>query len=245
MGKKRVLEKDQSDLQEESYEEEAKPSQKSLNAPQKVAKISKPLPEGYKCKICGVEDHHAAYDCPHKVKKFEKPAKVAKTAENTDTTTAKQTTSNDDSTSTNMSVFISGLPYDLNRETLLKFLLDEGCDPEMVKKDIKLVMFEDNSKKCKGLAYVKCHTEEQLAKCIAINGKKFGPLNLSIERVESNRPKANKTNHKNVVQVHGANAKRCFRCGMHHDPATCSNPRICYRCKSTEHLSNACPMKKN
>ena len=38
--------------------------------------------------------------------------------------------------------------------------------------------------------------------------------------------------------------KRCFRCGGVHDSATCTEARVCYRCKSTEHLSSACPLKK-
>ncbi len=234
MGKKRVFEADVSD------QEDLAEVPDEIIEPKKSEKKPKQLPDGYICKICGMEEHHAAYDCPHKVKKFTKTPKES----NNNNQVANDTEVADEVVATRHTVFISGLPFDLNRESLGKYLQDEGCEVGVIKKTIKLVMFEDNPKKCKGLAYVKFQNDEQVEKCLGLNGKKFGPLNLSVERVESSRPKTTKKSHPKAVMVHGANAKRCFRCGLHHDPSTCTNPRICYRCKSTDHLSSACPLKK-
>ena len=37
--------------------------------------------------------------------------------------------------------------------------------------------------------------------------------------------------------------KKCYRCGEDHEPKTCTNLRVCYRCRGTDHLSVDCPKK--
>jgi len=231
MGKKRAFNLD-SDFEEMISSGNALSSSDTSSTAELInsSKKFKPLPSGYVCKICGMEDHHAVYACPHKIKKYSNQEKSSTELCISETSKSVQT------------VFISGLPYDLNREALIKYLSDEGCMLNLTKKDIKLVMFEDNPKKCKGLAFIKLHDDE-VTKALALNGKKFGVLNLSVELVDGNRPKSTKKSHKNVTN-NEKNVKRCYRCGMLHDPSICSNPRICYRCKSTEHLSSVCPLKK-
>ena len=251
MGTKRTFD---SGSDSDSAAEEEKPSSNRKTANNEVAssssKKSKPLPPNYVCKICGAKDEHAVYECPNKIKNFgkSKASSENSTFEIVKSSEPVEKHASDDTAehSSNMSVYVSGLPYDIKRESLVAFFVEHGCSATGLdaKRDVKLVMFDDNANKCKGIAFVKFHDEEQLQTCLEINGTKFGKKSVTIERVVS-RPKPTKVdNARHIEREKKSGPKGCFRCGMLHDPLTCSNPRICYRCKSTEHISSQCPFKK-
>lgn len=258
MGTKRTFASD-SDSDNEQDHNSAPQTEKNVasNSSSNAVKKSKPLPPGYVCKVCGAKDDHAVYNCPNKIKNFGKvsSSSVQNSAQSSSFEVVKAEAneteaveSNAVESTTSMSVFISGLPFDIKRESLVSFLVEQGCNAASLdaKRDVKLVMFDDNPNKCKGIAFVKFHEEEQLQQCLQISGTKFGKMSLTIERVTS-RPKpagkpVSRVNEREKKKSSGP--KGCFRCGMQHDPSTCTNPRICYRCKSTEHISSQCPFKK-
>lgn len=105
------------------------------------------------------------------------------------------------------------------------------CTGKLTTKRVKLVMFDDNSKKCKGIGFVRLSSEEDMQKCLDANGIVFRDRIIKITRV--------------LPSENDGKKKACYRCGKMHDPLTCNNPRICYRCKSTSHLSSDCPLKKH
>ena len=130
-------------------------------------------------------------------------------------------------------------------------------------RDVKLVLFDDNPMKCRGLAYVTYKSPDAMQKAInTLHGKVMGKLSLSV--VKAN-PTSTNHNKKPTPAGNGPDKKRkkfasldadsdaavaakqrkprCYRCGGSHDPTECNNPRVCYRCRSTEHLSSDCPFK--
>jgi len=157
-----------------------------------------------------------------------------------------------------LSLFVSGLPFDTNKGEFLKFInkslntSDHTC--ELTTRDLILLNFPDNPSRCNGLGYINCSSEADYQKCLEVlNGLQYGKLRLTVvpsaqERKKSDR---NQSNSKDEDQTNKKRRKgeagrtpRCYRCGQMHDPTTCSNPRICYRCRSTEHISSQCPHKK-
>lgn len=143
---------------------------------------------------------------------------------------------------------------------------------ELKTKDIILLNFPDNPSRCNGLGYINCSTKEDYDRCIdVLNGKYFGKLSLSVkpsnlptkkasanlERINAKREKKKekkamkksgilpeKSEGDGSAGVKKEKVKHCYRCGQLHDAAMCTNPRICYRCRGTDHLSSQCPHKK-
>lgn len=259
MGKKRTFDSDSDSENEErqvaNSDDEETSNRKVSASSSSSNKKSKPLPPGYVCKVCGAKDDHAVYNCPNKIKNFGK-VKSSSEKKSSEPSTFEVVKSEPEQSEEaensaavephSMSVYVSGLPFDIKREKLIEFFVEQGCNPATIdaKRDVRLVMFDDNPNKCKGIAFVKFHDEDQLQKCLEINGTKFGKMSLTIERVvsKSKPPKPSRDVQKREKK--GGGTKGCFRCGMLHDPSTCTNPRICYRCKSTEHISSQCPFKK-
>lgn len=182
-------------------------------------KSKKPLPPGYACNCCGAVELHAVYDCPDRVAQPKEDRKIP-----------------EQSKLTKFKVHISGLPFSTTVKSLMNFL-NEGCtsvDLQVGEKDIKLVSFTDNPKKCKGLAFVSAATERLYNRLLSINGRLYDDLIIKVEKISTtNLRKPEKDRLE----------KRCYRCGEYHDPQTCSNERICYRCRQTGHLSKFCPLK--
>jgi hypothetical protein len=85
---------------------------------------------------------------------------------------------------------------------------------------------------------------------LTLNGKKLGRLNISaIESATSDgsqrKPLANTELLSSVnKKIKKEQGPRCYRCGGAHDPKTCENPRVCYKCRGTDHLSKDCPKKR-
>jgi RNA recognition motif-containing protein len=202
----------------------------------------KPLPAGYVCNACGMAGSHAIYNCPLKKKKRDLAgATDAGSCNITNNTNERKKpklvdadNSLEPSSNFKSSLFISGLPFEVSKNDVIQIITESGCIDVPSHKDIKLVMFDDNSKKCRGLCYVKLKSEEDFKKALKLNGKLIGSKRLSVQRSESRQ----KTKPAPVSLQ-----KRCYRCGKPHDPSTCNNPRVCYRCGSNEHLSTNCPQK--
>lgn len=189
--------------------------------------------------------------------------------------------------STKHVVFISGLPFSCKATEVIAVFQSEGIGSDLSRKDVRLVMFDDSPQRCKGLAYVTFHSEDDYKMALALTNRTMAGRTLLIEVCKPNRSAITAGNGNN----HGDNggggggakqledrsksggrgsrnhddhpasssssssfgkkkissstsSSRCYRCGMQHDVNQCTNKRICYRCKSTEHLSNQCPMKK-
>lgn len=256
MGKKRTFDDDDIGQSTEQVGE----SVEETNAPRKQVKAAKPLPPGYVCNACGMKDDHAIYNCPLKVSKKEGDKKSGSTSNSATTTTssapavtaaATMANENNSSTSFKKYVFVSGLPFDMTKARLLE-LIDEN-DPanpiDLELRDIFIVTFKDNPHKCRGLAYITCHSKAQFDKVLTVHGKKLGRLNISAVESATSDGSARKPIENSELLAKGQKVKRqggprCYRCGGDHDPNTCENPRICYKCRGTDHLSKDCPKKK-
>lgn len=266
MGKKRVFDEDGDENTNEQSEVQPEEQPETTTTTNKK-KEKKPLPPGYTCKACGMKDDHAIYDCPQKIKKLKK--ETNETNETEGEALSKPTTSNKTTSSSSItptasvlpiipklkSIFLAGLPFDITKEKIIELILEDNPHrplKDLATKDIILLCFPDNPKRCKGIGYINCSNDEDYERVLStLNGKKVGKLNLSAQ--PSDEKKIQQNAQQNAQQNgHGMNHKvnkeprkpRCYRCGLEHDPATCENPRICYRCRSTEHISSQCPHKK-
>ena len=104
-------------------------------------------------------------------------------------------------------------------------------------KFVNVITFED-SKRCKGMAYVSFNDPKGAAAALAMDGEKLGDrwLSINLAEVKSEKRKSGPE----------SSGRACFRCGKRgHNPKNCESKRVCYRCKSTEHMSSACPQKKS
>jgi hypothetical protein len=216
-----------------------------------AAKNKKPLPPGYVCKACG-NGGHAIYDCPLKVSKKEPAAAGAGNEAKADTKatkTDKPTPSKgNDSAAPKASApvpnvnktYVSGLSFDMTTDKLKAFFEERNCKV----KDATLVTFDDNKSKCKGFGFVTFLDADSTTAALALSGFDMGKKTLNV--VPCVVKEQEKSPRKNADEPRPKKAKvpKCYRCGENHDPATCSNPRICYRCRASTHLSSQCPMKK-
>lgn len=244
------------------------------SAPEAAAasvKAKKELPAGYVCNACGAVGQHAIYECPQKVSK--KKAKkadageseatkstnesAAKPAASSSSEAAATTADNEADTAAPAikTVFLSGLPFDITKDKLLKTIesiSDAVCN--LSQRNITLLCFQDNPNRCRGIGYVNCEHEDDFQRCLQLQGMTIGKMTISAQ--ESKLP-AKQPHHQAVADMGpnggkgpSAQAKkakgppRCYRCGQMHDPATCSNERICYKCRQPGHLSSQCPNKK-
>lgn len=252
MGKKRFID-ETADVDETNEQITSNDNIEIEENDRKKQKTKKPLPPGYVCNACGKKDDHAIYDCPSKLskKQFEQAGKSnsktsapIKKKEEADTP-AEDTDDKEEIKS--WSLFISGLPFDTNKVEFLKFIKEkvEMDNLSLNTRNIILLNFPDNPNRCNGLGYLNCNSEEEYNECISkLNGQSYGKLALSV--VPSSQPRKTREERKNKPKPKKEKdaTPKCYRCGQAHEPKTCTNPRICYRCRGTDHLSNACPQKK-
>jgi hypothetical protein len=125
-------------------------------------------------------------------------------------------------------VFMSHLPRSWKRDNILSFLNGREISGDAIS-NIKMVTSEtDGETEFKGIALVTVIGLEALAKILQLNGDKVADRDII---VKINEPQKRES------------VKHCFRCGGIHDPSTCNNPRICYKCRTSGHLSSECPKK--
>eukprot|EP01039_Chlorochromonas_danica_P005853 gene5854-6446_t len=137
------------------------------------------------------------------------------------------------------SAFVSGLSFETTRESLLQLIQENVKEPlPLTARDIIILSFPD-SKRCKGLAYVNFDREEHLQLCLSLDGLPHGDRTLSFQK--SAQPV--KSRKQAGLEKSRQTGPRCYRCGGKHEPKECTNPRICYRCRSTEHISSNCPLR--
>ena len=174
----------------------------------------------------------SSYDCPLRVKEVEKtlcePKETLEACESNRPRYYK--------------VLISGLPFNATVETVLEFINDSSREQLKVNKsDIRLVMFDDNAQKCKGLAFITAFSNKAYSRLLSFNGKLMGGRVLSVEKVVDK--KKNATIPPELDCKLHVGEKRCYRCGEFHDPKACTNERLCYKCKGNDHISSQCPKK--
>lgn len=179
---------------------------------------AKPLPEGYICKACG-KGGHPIYECDVYIDKKKK--------KKSETVVPRQ------------KFFVSGLPHSHTAEEFESYLKQNGISSDNIK--VQLAM-RSNGTESKGYGIVTLDAESTDA-MLALNEATVGHRQINIKLDD---PTAKKTKAKPQIEsgaIATATTARCFRCGEHHNSRDCTNPRVCYRCKSTEHISSDCPKK--
>lgn len=248
MGKKRIFDEDEAGDAEEISQQVDYEINRERNPP----KVTKPLPEGYVCNACGAVGEHAIYNCPMKVsKKKQKTSTNASSSSSGVNVAARDESVNDESEPTIFPVFVSGLSFDMTKIKLIDMIKeannteDEESKCDLTPKDIILLSFPDNPNKCNGLAYVNCTNMDDYNRALKLNGTPCGKMKLSAvpSTQETKKHKAEDNRKEKKLRIK-SEIKHCYRCGGDHDPKTCTNPRICYRCRATDHLSSQCPKKK-
>lgn len=214
----------------------------------RVPKEKKPLPPGYVCKACGAADEHAIYDCPlHKKQKQKKKkgpeADDSKEDEGDEEEKGKKET---------LVCYIDGLKFNTDVARMLMILAEKEC-VGVAPKGVTIVPFPDNKEKCK-FVLVAFASLDDSRRCVEqLHGQRIDDRLVRAyfysPKVQQKDGGGDKAKYKSKGKFKsGADkmaAKRCYRCGGEHDPATCNEARVCYRCRSTEHLSSACPLRKN
>ena len=122
---------------------------------------NKPVPVGYVCQACQNKNStiHWIYDCPDKI---HRPGcnQLAKKDRGIHVPSTRK-------------VFVSGLPFDWKRKDLVDLFRNE-CGA--IVEHCKLIMFED-TKRCKGQAFVTFDNDESAKKGLKLNGKKLDIVN--------------------------------------------------------------------
>ena len=134
-------------------------------------KKSKALPNGYVCSACGAQGEHAIYDCPQKLpKKPKKESSVLFEVEESNEEEKGQR--REKGVSRKFTLLLSGLPFTTTKKSLITLIQDEVKE-EIPPKNINLVMFDDNPKRCRGLAFVKLETKAGYDRLLLLNGKTY------------------------------------------------------------------------
>jgi hypothetical protein len=133
-------------------------------------------------------------------------------------------------------IFLSKIPKSWVEKDVMKFFADNGISTDKLS-NLKLVADAKSNYMFKGIVLVTATGDEAISKVIALNGHELEGKQIVVKFNESLK-KQNREPPQGV--------KTCYRCGQIHsqDPKQCPNPRICYKCKGTDHLSSDCPKKK-
>ena len=233
-------------------------------------KSIKPLPPNYVCKACGAVNEHAIYDCSLKKSKALEE-RAAKSAAHVAPSSISSSSSSSSSSKT--VVMLSGLSFDTTIGKLITFLEEKSCDLNLVpqkQKGVNMLKFED-TQRSKGVAFIRYLDAASAQQCIdTLDGTKFAETSSALvlkavlansahapppssslsSSSSSHHPHQNSSSSSSSSSSsrkklpNGGGSGRCFRCGGAHDAQTCTAARICYRCKSDQHLSSNCPLKK-
>jgi len=178
---------------------------------------AKPLPEGYICKACG-KGGHPIYECDIYIEKKKKQRMEKKV-------------------SPLQKFFVSGLPHSHTADEFESFLKANGITSDNIK--IRLAM-RSNDTESKGYGIVTLDASNTKV-MLALDETTVGHRQINVKLDDPGAQMAKKS--KRAMTQESASSSRCFRCGEHHLSKDCTNPRICYRCKSTDHISSDCPKK--
>eukprot|EP01031_Cornospumella_fuschlensis_P030499 gene30499-36862_t len=247
---------DASSASSSSEEDQPKPKQQKTENTKSEQK-PKALPPGYRCNACGAVDDHAIYNCPNKVPKNGKQAANQPNSSSTGPATTTSSTTDkkkekkerkkekakSERREYKRSIFVSGLPFTSTKESILKLFNDhiEG-EFSLKPRDVVLLTFPDSPQRCKGLAYMNFADEDEFNRALAVDGIKVEnkTLNVTESKIATKSSSSSPAEAKKYVKT-----KRCFRCGKAgHEPKECTNPRVCYKCLGTDHISKNCPKKQ-
>jgi len=148
-SQKRKRDGDDTEMQTEGNENTppAKPTKKKKSR-------SKPVPDDYTCQACknACEPRHWIYDCPQKVtvRGRNQVAKKLRGLHDPDP----------------RKVFVTGLPFDATMKGVIDLFQDQNCGPVA---SCKLLKFPD-TKRCKGMGYVKFETEDGAQMALKLSG---------------------------------------------------------------------------
>jgi hypothetical protein len=155
-----LLEKDE-DVDDEEPKAQVDSATRQDGNPKKKPKSLKPVPSDYICQACQNKHTpiHWIYDCPDKIYR---PGcnKLTKKERGIHIPSERK-------------VFVSGLPFDWKNKDVVDLFLKE-CGA--VVEHCKLLMFED-TKRCKGQAFVTFDNEESAKKGLKLHGKALESLN--------------------------------------------------------------------
>ena len=180
----------------------------------------------------------------------------------------------DSSTTEHVQVYLSGLPFDTTSGKLVTILREKNCAQDLKHPfGIHVVCFPDSPNKCKGVAFITftnkaaadlcvkkldgMEAEKEAGKGAGGEDKEGADARTMTIHAEINKrkqakewkPPAAKTApsvvfKRGVGMGEGEKEIRCYRCGGKHEPKDCTFDRQCYRCRSTDHISSECPLKK-
>jgi hypothetical protein len=177
---------------------------------------TKPLPEGYVCNACG-SGGHPIYECS---------IYIAKKKKQTEKIIPRQ------------KFFVSGLPHSHTSEEFESYLKANGITSDNIK--IQLAM-RSNGTESKGSGIVTLDASNTTA-MLELNEATVGHRQINVKLDDPTSKKSKKVSQSETGTIV---TSRCYRCGEHHSSKDCTNSRICYRCKSTDHISSDCPNKKS
>lgn len=126
-------------------------------------------------------------------------------------------------------LFMSRLPKKWDEDAFLGFMRDSDVDMDTVTKT-KLVTNTEGA--FSGVVLLTVTGNETLSKVLQLNGQTLAGRNIIVKIDEPQKKKKQQQKH-------------CARCGGLHDITACTNSRICYKCKGTDHISIDCPKKSN
>ena len=126
--------------------------------------------------------------------------------------------------------FMWKLSHGITSTRIKDWLSENGIEGFM---EVTLVM-DKIKDECKGVGIVTVETSQSDA-ILALNGSTLDGRVFNI-KVDDKPQREEATKSKKL--------KRCYRCGGDHEPSACTNDRICYKCKSSDHISSECPIKR-
>lgn len=132
-------------------------------------------------------------------------------------------------------IFLSKIPKTWEEADVMKFFTDNGVAQDKLS-NLKLVADAKSNYLFKGIVLITATGNDAISKVLALNGHELEGKPIVVKFNES---------LKKQKREPPAGVKTCYRCGQVHsqEPNQCPNPRICYKCKGTDHLSSNCPKK--
>lgn len=126
-----------------------------------------------------------------------------------------------------MTLFLSRLPKTWDKSKFIDFLAEAKIDLNTIVNTKMVLKVGEGTESFSGVVLLTVKGDESFSNVLQLNGGVVGGREII---VKLNEPKRGRKQE-----------KRCARCGGTHDMATCGNPRVCYRCQGSDHISSECP----